>query len=73
MLPQNLDAVTLFVHKRCIVCALPLCGHCITHGMLMHFLLAAEAQDTLGSLQDIEAYFQAFVKALAAVGLPGGP
>ncbi|KAL4448100.1 hypothetical protein ABPG75_005319 [Micractinium tetrahymenae] len=29
-----------------------------------------QAQDTLGSLQDVEAYFQAFVKALAAVGVP---
>lgn len=32
----------------------------------------AEAQDTLGSLQDIEAYFQALVTSLAAVGVPGG-
>lgn len=32
----------------------------------------AEAQDTLGSLQDIEAYFQALVTALGAVGVPGG-
>ena len=45
--------------------------YALPHHLPLLAIVPAEAQQTLGSLSEVEGYFQKWIEALQAVGVPG--